>query len=40
VARDVVAFATAPEPGPPWHDEAERLECELFYRELRWAHAV
>jgi len=40
VARDVVAFATAPEPGPPWHDESERLECELFYRELRWAHAV
>jgi hypothetical protein len=40
VMRDVIAFATAPEPGPPWHDESERLEYELFYRELRWANAT
>jgi len=40
VMREVVAFATAREPEPPWHDESERLEYELFYRELRWAHAT
>jgi pimeloyl-ACP methyl ester carboxylesterase len=40
VIRDVIAFATASEPPPAWQDESGRLEYELFYRELRWAHAT
>ena len=40
VIRDVVAFATASEPPPAWQDESGRLEYELFYRELRWAHST
>jgi len=39
VVRDVVAFATAQTPEPPWSDETGRLEYELFYRDLRWARA-
>ncbi len=35
VVRDVVAFATAQTPEPPWSDETGRLEYELFYRECR-----
>jgi len=37
VMRDVVAFATERTPAPLWSDEAGRLDCELFHRELRWA---
>jgi pimeloyl-ACP methyl ester carboxylesterase len=40
VVRDVVAFATAQTPEPPWSDETGRLEYELFHRELRWARAA
>jgi pimeloyl-ACP methyl ester carboxylesterase len=39
VVRDVVAFATAQTPEPPWSDETGRLEYELFYRDLRGARA-